>query len=214
MCVKNKIKNNFIHKMKIYRHLAKSVLAAAAIMMAVSCTNGSAGQTAGQAAASADTSATGRMIIRYIDGDSLMANYNLAKEISEAMLRRSNQLDNEQQKRGAEITRFGNEIQNKYQNNGYLTQESFNADQAKLQQMQIDAQNYLAKLQRDAQNEMQQYNMQLNDSVENFINEYARQKGYDMIIYKASGVYMDAKYDVTNEVVNGLNKRYTKVEKK
>ena len=135
--------------MKLYRHLAKSVLVAAAIMMAVSCTNGTAGQAAGQAAASADTSTTGRMIIRYIDGDSLMANYNLAKEISEAMLRRSNQIDNEQQKRGAEITRFGNEIQNKYQNNGYLTQESFNADQAKLQQMQIDAQNYLAKLQRD-----------------------------------------------------------------
>ena len=200
--------------MKLYRHLAKSVLVAAAIMMAVSCTNGTAGQAAGQAAASADTSTTGRMIIRYIDGDSLMANYNLAKEISEVMLRRSNQIDNEQQKRGAEITRFGNEIQNKYQNNGYLTQESFNADQAKLQQMQIDAQNYLAKLQRDAQNEMQQYNMQLNDSVENFINEYARQKGFDMIIYKASGVYMDAKYDVTDDVVNGLNKRYTKVEKK
>ena len=200
--------------MKLYRHLAKSVLVAAAIMMAVSCTNGTAGQAAGQAAASADTSTTGRMIIRYIDGDSLMANYNLAKEISEAMLRRSNQIDNEQQKRGAEITRFGNEIQNKYQNNGYLTQESFNADQAKLQQMQIDAQNYMAKLQRDAQNEMQQYNMQLNDSVENFINEYARQKGFDMIIYKASGVYMDAKYDVTDDVVNGLNKRYTKVEKK
>ena len=200
--------------MKLYRHLAKSVLVAAAIMMAVSCTNGTAGQAAGQAAASADTSTTGRMIIRYIDGDSLMANYNLAKEISEAMLRRSNQIDNEQQKRGAEITRFGNEIQNKYQNNGYLTQESFNTDQAKLQQMQIDAQNYLAKLQRDAQNEMQQYNMQLNDSVENFINEYARQKGFDMIIYKASGVYMDAKYDVTDDVVNGLNKRYTKVEKK
>ena len=200
--------------MKLYRHLAKSVLVAAAIMMAVSCTNGTAGQAAGQAAASADTSTTGRMIIRYIDGDSLMANYNLAKEISEAMLRRSNQIDNEQQKRGAEITRFGNEIQNKYQNNGYLTQESFNADQAKLQQMQIDAQNYLAKLQRDAQNEMQQYNMQLNDSVENFINEYAKLKGYDMIIYKASGVYMDAKFDVTKEVVDGLNKRYTKVEKK
>ena len=200
--------------MKLYRHLAKSVLVAAAIMMAVSCTNGTAGQAAGQAAASADTSTTGRMIIRYIDGDSLMANYNLAKEISEAMLLRSNQLDSEQQKRGAEITRFGNEIQNKYQNNGYLTQESFNADQAKLQQMQVDAQNYMAKLQRDAQNEMQQYNMQLNDSVENFINEYARQKGFDMIIYKASGVYMDAKYDVTDDVVNGLNKRYTKVEKK
>ena len=50
--------------------------------------------------------------------------------------------------------------------------------------------------------------------MENFINAYAKQKGYDMIVYKASGVYMDAKYDVTREVVDGLNKRYTKVEKK
>ena len=199
--------------MKLYRHLAKSVFVAAALMLAASCSNGNAGSNAANTT-TADSSANERMIVRYIDGDSLMANYNLAKEINEAMLRRSNQLDNEQQKRGAEITRFGNEIQNKYQNNGYLTQESFNADQAKLQQMQIDAQNYMAKLQRDAQNEMQQYNMQLNDSVENFINDYARQKGFDMIIYKASGVYMAKKYDVTKEVVEGLNKRYTKVEKK
>ena len=199
--------------MKLYRHLAKSVFVAAALMLAVSCSNGNAGSNAANTT-TADSSANERMIVRYIDGDSLMANYNLAKEINEAMLRRSNQLDNEQQKRGAEITRFGNEIQNKYQNNGYLTQESFNADQAKLQQMQIDAQNYMAKLQRDDQNEMQQYNMQLNDSVENFINDYARQKGFDMIIYKASGVKKKKKYDVTKEVVEGLNKRYTKVEKK
>lgn len=211
---KRRIKRNIKPtEMKLYRHLAKSVFVAAALMLAVSCSNGNAGSNAANTT-TADSSANERMIVRYIDGDSLMANYNLAKEINEAMLRRSNQLDNEQQKRGAEITRFGNEIQNKYQNNGYLTQESFNADQAKLQQMQIDAQNYMAKLQRDAQNEMQQYNMQLNDSVENFINDYARQKGFDMIIYKASGVYMDKKYDVTKEVVEGLNKRYTKVEKK
>lgn len=199
--------------MKLYRHLAKFVFVAAALMLAASCSNGNGGSAA-TTASPADTSTNGQMVVRYIDGDSLMANYVLAREINEAMLRRSNQLDSEQQKRGAEITRFGNEIQNKYQNNGYLTQESFNADQAKLQQMQIDAQNYMAKLQRDAQNEMQQYNIQLNDSVENFINAYAKQKGYDMIVYKASGVYMDAKYDVTREVVDGLNKRYTKVEKK
>lgn len=199
--------------MKLYRHLAKSIFVSAALVLAVSCTNGNTNSMVSPAVP-ADTSTMGRMVIRYIDGDSLMANYNLAREISEALLRRSNQLDSEQQKRGAEINRFGNEIQNKYQNNGYLTQESFNADQAKLQQMQVDAQNYLAKLQRDAQNEMQQYNMQLNDSVENFINEYARLKGFDMIIYKATGVFMDKKYDVTKEVVDGLNKRYTKVEKK
>ena len=97
--------------MKLYRHLAKFAFAAAAMVLAASCSNGNGGSSA-ISASPADTSSSGQMVVRYIDGDSLMANYVLAKEINEAMLRRSNQLDSEQQKRGAEITRFGNEIQN------------------------------------------------------------------------------------------------------
>ena len=174
--------------------------------MFASCNKSTEGTNA---AAPADNAAgnPAAAVIRYIDGDTLMAKYNLAIDINEAMLRRSNQLDNEQMKRG-------NEIQNKYKNNGYLTEESFNADQNRLAKMQNDAQTYLAKLQRDAQNEMMQYQIQLNDSVQNFIKAYAKEKGYDVILYKASAVYIDAKYDVTNDVIEGLNKRYTKVEKK
>ena len=165
-------------------------IVAAGLLMVTSCNNANNSNDVATQAPVAGNSE--QMVIRYIDGDTLLAKYNLAMEINEAMLRRSNQLDSEQQKRGAEITRFGNEIQSKYQNNGYLTQESFNADQAK----------------------MQQYNIQLNDSIESFIKYYAKQNGYDMILYKASSVYVDPKYDVTNDVVEGLNKRYTKVEKK
>ena len=198
--------------MKFFTQSVKCIIVAAGLLMVTSCNNANNSNDVATQAPVAGNSE--QMVIRYIDGDTLLAKYNLAMEINEAMLRRSNQLDSEQQKRGAEITRFGNEIQSKYQNNGYLTQESFNADQAKLQQMQVDAQNYLSKLQRDAQNEMQQYNIQLNDSIESFIKDYAKQNGYDMILYKASSVYVDPKYDVTNDVVEGLNKRYTKVEKK
>lgn len=199
--------------MKIIRKIAKLSTIALAIVMFASC-NKSTEETNVAAPADNAAGAPAAAVIRYIDGDTLMAKYNLAIDINEAMLRRSNQLDNEQMKRGNEINRLGNEIQNKYKNNGYLTEESFNADQNRLAKMQNDAQTYLAKLQRDAQNEMMQYQIQLNDSVQNFIKTYAKEKGYDVILYKASAVYIDSKYDVTNDVIEGLNKRYTKVEKK
>ena len=199
--------------MKIIRRIAKLSSIALAIVMFASC-NKSTEETNVAAPADNAAGAPAAAVIRYIDGDTLMAKYNLAIDINEAMLRRSNQLDNEQMKRGNEINRLGNEIQNKYKNNGYLTEESFNADQNRLAKMQNDAQTYLAKLQRDAQNEMMQYQIQLNDSVQNFIKTYAKEKGYDVILYKASAVYIDSKYDVTNDVIEGLNKRYTKVEKK
>ena len=200
--------------MNVISKIAKFSFIAIAVMMIASCNKATDNKNAADASPAEAKTANAQTVIRYIDGDTLMAKYNLAKDIIEAMLRRSNQLDNEQMKRGNEINRLGNEIQNKYKNNGYLTEESFNADQNRLAKMQNDAQTYLSKLQRDAQNEMMQYQIQLNDSVQNFIKAYAKSKGIDMILYKASTVFIDPKYDVTDEVIEGLNKRYTKVEKK
>lgn len=199
--------------MNVITKIAKYSFVALAIVMVASCSKTEEkGNTVNNSAAVKTTE--NQAVIRYIDGDSLMAKYNLAIDINEAMLRRSNQLDTEQAKRADGINKLGTEIQNKYKNNGYLTEESFNADQNRLAKMQNDAQTYLSKLQRDAQNEMLQYQIQLNDSVQNFIKVYAKEKGYDVILYKSSAVFIDSKYDVTNEVIEGLNKRYTKVEKK
>lgn len=154
------------------------------------------------------------LTIRYIDEDSIMANYNLAKDINEAMLRRQNQFDAAQQQRGNEINKFGNAMQQKYKNNGYLSEDSFNADQAKLQKMQNDAQNYLGGLQQSIQNELGQSQIQLMDSINNFMKDFAKEKGYDMVLRKSATLYIDPKFDVTDEVIEGLNKRYVKVEKK
>ncbi len=135
-------------------------------------------------------------------------------DINEAMLRRSNQLDAVQQQRGAELNKFGSEIQRKYQSNGYLTEDSYRADEAKFQKMQSDAQNYIGRMQRDIQNEMQQNTIQLNDSISNYLKVYCKEKGYDMVLRKSATFYIDPKFEVTGEVVAGLNQRYNKVEKK
>ncbi len=98
--------------------------------------------------------------------------------------------------------------------NGYLSEDSYNADVAKLNKMQESAQNYLGNLQRNTEMEMAQQQQQLQDSVQNYIKEYNKSKGYDAILFKAAGVYFNPALDITDEIVEGLNARYNKVQKK
>ena len=49
------------------------------------------------------------------------------------------------------------------------------------------------------------------DSIDNFLKDYAKKKGFDMVLRKSATLYIDEKYDVTEEVIEGLNKRYNKV---
>ena len=197
--------------MKVFRNLASLVLALASVAMVVSCGDGKNQN----AAAGNDSTAVKEspMTIRYINEDSVLAQYNLAKDINEAMLRRSNQFDSEQTRRARDIQKFATDCDNKLRSNGYLSQESLNADQNKLVKMQSDAENYLAKLQRDIQNEMVQNQIQLNDSIDNFLVSYCKENGIDAVLRKTASFYMDPKYEITKEVVDGLNKRYNKVKK-
>lgn len=194
--------------------MTKYALLAACVVMFASC-----GQTekkgSNEKSATTEKAESGDlMTIRYIDEDSLLSKYNLAKDLSESNLKLSNQLDAAQQQRATEINKFAGEVQRKYKNNGYLTEESFNVDQQKLNKMQSDAQNYLGRLQRDIENQVVQNNIQLNDSVNNYLKIYAKEKGYDLILRKSAAFYINDKYNVTDEVVEALNKRYNKVEKK
>lgn len=161
----------------------------------------------------AASSETAMMNVRYINKDSLLSNYLLAKDLSEAVLRSTGNFENIQRKKAAEIQKFAASIETKYKNNGYLSEASLNADQQKLQKMQVDAQNYLANLERNIQEEILQNNIQLNDSINNFIKDYNATKGYEAIFDRAATVFFNEKYDITKEVIEGLNARYNKVQK-
>ena len=194
--------------MKNFALCAKSLMLILALF-AVSCSN--ANDTPATApAANADQPAVA-LNIRYIDADSIAAHYNLAKDFKEAQMRQVSKIDNAQRSRGAEIQKLANQIQQKINSNGYLSQESFNSDQELLNKKNTEAQNYLASLQREAEQEMIQQQMQLNDSIEAFIKEYNKTRGYDAILYKAVGVYFNPALDITDEVIKGLNARYNKV---
>ena len=47
-----------------------------------------------------------------------------------------------------------------------------------------------------------------------FSQDYAKKNNYDMILFKSATGYINPSLEVTDEVIEGLNKRYTKVAKK
>lgn len=156
------------------------------------------------------------LTIRYIDGDTLLAQYNLAKDFNEAAITMQNNYDAAQKNQEKAIASLQSEFENKGKSNVYANDpQQYKADQARYQQAVQSAQQKLGQMQQNMAKQAQANQKQVIDSIDNFLKDYAKQKGYDMILNKNSAAfYMDPKYDVTADVVKGLNARYTKVAKK
>lgn len=152
--------------------------------------------------------------IRYIDEDSLLANYNLAKDFQELITRSESKLLSAQQSRRNELAQLGQQIETKMRNQGYASEAEYNADMARAQKKQQEAQNYLDNLQRSTEQEVMQMQNQINDSIETFLKSFCQANGIDAVLKKsAASFYFDPRFDVTDQVVKGLNARYNKVQK-
>ncbi len=149
---------------------------------------------------------------RYVDLDTVLSKYNLAKDYNEEMLRMQTNMESEVKRHENSIQSFANTMQNKMQNNGYLSEASYKADQEKINNMQANAQKSIATLQSNFENAALAAHKAVNDSIEAFIKEYNAKKKYDAIFFKAATLYIDPELDVTADVVEGLNARYNKVK--
>ena len=150
--------------------------------------------------------------IRYIDLDTIMEYYHLAKDVQEFTIRTYSELEQAQRTEANKIQKFGRSIEDNMSKNVYLSEQSYNADVQKLNKMQADAQNALAARQRKAEQDLLVQNQQLNDSIQSFIKDYNSSHHYDAILFKAAGVYFNPALDITKEVVEGLNGRYNIVK--
>lgn len=146
---------------------------------------------------------------RYVDSDTLLSQYNLAKDYQEEILRMQQNIENTQRQRANAIQNFANQIQQKGQNNQY-TEATYQADMNKLAQMQRAAEEEIAKMQMNATNQAAQLQKTINDSIESYVERYNASHGYDAILMKAATLYINPNMDITDEIVEGLNRSYNK----
>lgn len=200
--------NRLAHSAKI---LMMGMLALGAVACSGSDKTDNAGNADSTAIASNAKSAEAFDIktnIRYIDMDSIMANYNLAQEIQSQATVAMQELQAKQRQKESELATLGNTIQQRAQNNGYLTRENYEADMRSFEAKQNQAQNYLMQENQKVQQALAVRDRELQDSIHNFLVDYNADHHYDAILLRAAGIYFNPALDITKEVIEGLNKRY------
>jgi len=188
--------------------MKKNILCALAIAaMMVSCNNASSKMD--EQPSSGDASASG-MKIAYVEVDSLMTQYDFAKDYSVTLEKKSNNARNTLTQKGNALQAAVNNFQQKINNNGFQSREQAAGVQAAIERQQRDLQELQARLENELASETSKFNVALRDSLQNFLKAYNKDKQFDLILSKAGDNILMAnkKYDITNDVINGLNKRY------
>ena len=150
---------------------------------------------------------------RFVDMDSVAEHYNLAKDYKEWLLKETGTLESKIKGAYASAAKFEKECQVKAQNNGYLTEASYNEDLKKLQNMVANAQKQEQEYRNQANIEDIAWQKQIKDSIDSYLENYNKSHKYDAILDKKVGLYWNPSLDITDSIIDGLNKRYTKVAK-
>ena len=201
--------------MKKTNFILNGFLALAIGLMFAQCAGNNNASTTSAPVAGATGSSN--MKIAFVEIDSLLTKYNFWNDLSEQMLKKEENIRTTLNEKGKKLEAEAREFERKIQNNGYASRERAEQEQARLMRQQQELQELQQKLANDLAAENQKNSLELRDSINSFLNEYNKTKGYDLIISNTAFdnlLYGNPAYNITNEIVEGLNARYNPSVKK
>lgn len=182
-------------------------LALGALVALTACNNKNAEET--ETTAAAETEIAG-LKIAYVEVDSLMSQYQFCTDYNILLNKKGENASNTLQQKQRALQQHAAALQKKYENNGFTTRDELERAQNQLAKEQQD----LAELEQRLTNELALENAKLNaelrDSIQAFLKVYNKTKKFDYILSKQGDniLLANKKFDITKEVVAGLNKRY------
>lgn len=155
------------------------------------------------------TAVAGELKIAYVEVDSIMSQYKFCKEYSLILQKKGQNIQNTLAKKQEALQAAVANFQQKVQQNAY-TREQAEAINAGLQKQGNDLQVLNQRLSTEFQNETDKFNKALRDSIQHYLAVYNKDKKYSIIFSKQGDnlLYADKAYDITNEIIAGLNKAY------
>lgn len=172
-----------------------------------------------------EVEAAGELLpLAVVNTDSILTHYTLAVEASDKLQSQYEEsmvkLDTKAKAFQKEYETFQKDVldfQRKVEANAFLSRERAESEQAKLQKKeqqlmakQQDLENLRQQLSADFMNQQAALTKQLQDSVQAYLREYNADGHIHLILNDAVLMNKVAGYDITDEVIEGLNARYAK----
>ena len=200
--------------MKKIKFILNGFMALAFGLMFAQCAGNN---NAAPAAAATGAAGASNMKIAFVEIDSLLSKYHFCNDVNEEMLKKEENIRTTLNEKGKKLEKQAAEFQRKYENNGFVSPERAQQEYQRIQKQQQELQELQQKLTNELAAENQKNTLELRDSINAFLKVYNQEKGYDLIISNSGFdnlLYGNPAYNITNEVVVGLNARYNPSVKK
>ncbi len=167
----------------------------------------SGGKGSSSKTASSAPKEDGGVRIAYVNIDTLEANYTYLKAKKEEFMQRQQSMNAELERSFRQYETDRDNFQRKVQA-GTISQAEGEATMKRLGQME---QSLYARKESMAQTlikEQDEFNQNLQDQLEAYLEDYNKEKGYDYILsYSRSGsiLYKNKALDITDDIIKGMN---------
>ena len=186
-------------------YVIQGILAIAVIILFVMYFSGKKSNTPAMRSATAES---GEQIagfpVAYINVDSLLLKYNFSIDLNEQILKKQENARANYTQKARSLQSEAEEFQYKLQNGAFATRERAEQQQ---EWQELDS-----RLTQELMEQTQAMNEQLRDTVVHYLKQYNQGKGYQIIFSNTAGspIFLaDDAYNITNEIVEYLNKRYS-----
>lgn len=180
--------------------------AIAIVSVMAACQNKEAATTK---TAAAPSSAEEKIV--YVNSDSLLTKYQYFKDLKVKLEGKAKAAQNDMAAKGQAFQR---EVAQYQQQANTLPADQRAATEERLKRKEQELSAYQQNAGAALQNEQATENEKLYDKVADYLKEYAKKKGYKMVLGYSKGngtiLFADEKLDVTSEVIVGLNDAYKK----
>lgn len=188
-------------------------LALGAMIALNACNNNKEAETETEEVTPVEQDGTG-LKVAYIEIDSLMSQYQFCTDYNLLLNQKGDNAAKLLQQKQRALQQHAAELQKKYESNGFTTRDELERAQNQLAKEQQDLAELDQRLTSELAAENAKLNAELRDSIQAFLKVYNKTKKYDYIMSKLGDnlLWANKKYDITKEVIAGLNKRYKKAK--
>ena len=197
--------------MKNLSLILNAILAIAVIVLFVKVYSGDSASGSTKKVASNDSTSVAGMPIAYINVDSLLLNYQFAKDANESLIKRQEDSRLNINTKARQLQNEMAEFQRKLENNAFLSRDRAEQEQNRLMKRQQELQELDGQLSQQLMQTQQKMSEELRDTINSFLKEFNKDGKYQLILSNTSSdnvLYATPGYDITNEVTKLLNERY------
>ena len=153
---------------------------------------------------SSGTENTSSFRIGYFDWDSVVTHFELFKEMK-------SEVNAKEESNTREKMRLRQVYQNKINSyNRDLSQTESEQAAQEIKNLEMDITNKMQKLDQEYQELQMRKNNEVKSKIEEYLKDYNKSKGYSFVMAYEPNIifYRDTTYDITSDLIKGLNEQY------